>query len=238
MGISPGTLEGRKKGGIVSQRNRKLRPEYYKKLGCSTAKEFIFPERSEKLAELFGIILGDGSLTRFQLHITLNSEADREYIVYVSKLIKILFGEEPYLYKKKEAQAVVLVINGVNLVNFFISNGLVLGNKVFNQVGVPNWIGLNKSYSKSCLRGLVDTDGGLFIHSYISNGKEYSYRNLNFTNMSRPLLNFVFNTLTKFEFNPKMQSINKVWLYSKKDIKKYFEFIGSSNFRLLRHIEI
>ena len=54
----------------------------------------------KKLAELVGILLGDGSLclkgqmagTNNRLKITFNARDDIEYIAYVKNLVKELFG--------------------------------------------------------------------------------------------------------------------------------------------------
>ncbi|KKT72412.1 MAG: hypothetical protein UW68_C0038G0007 [Candidatus Collierbacteria bacterium GW2011_GWB1_44_6] len=79
----------------------------------------------------------------------------------------------------------------------------------------------------------MDTDGGIFLHRYKVNNKYYDYFKICFTNMSKPLLKFVFETLTTLGFNPKYASYNKVWLYDSKEVRRYFDIIGSSNNRLL-----
>ncbi len=60
----PGTPEGRRKGGRVSQQRRRENPEFYKALGVKLRNEFTYPEKSEELAEFAGIVLGDGGLQR------------------------------------------------------------------------------------------------------------------------------------------------------------------------------
>ena len=54
----PGTKEGRIEGGRMSQLRRRLNPKEY--LNCNLRKNIPTPEKSTKLAELIGIILGDG----------------------------------------------------------------------------------------------------------------------------------------------------------------------------------
>ena len=238
MSRSPGTIEGRRKGGQISQQRRRVNPDYYRKQGCNVAKTFLFPDKSDKLAELFGIILGDGGITSRQLHITLNSVADHKYSIYVKQLIGDLLGECPHVYKRKDAKAVVLVVSGVGLINYLVSNGLLTGNKVVGQVDVPDWIKINQDYSTSCVRGLIDTDGGVFVHKYVSKGKSYSYLKINFTNMSQPLRAFIYTSLEHLGFHPKMQSFNKVWLYNEKEVLRYFQVIGSSNYRLLSKLKM
>ena len=71
------------------------------------------------------------------------------------------------------------------------------GNKVKRQVSVPLWICENFKFRIACVRGLMDTDGGLYSHRYRSGEKLYEYLKLCFTNASYPLLTFVMQTLIK-----------------------------------------
>lgn len=226
---NPGTIEGRKKGGTKTLkilRSKGVVPKI---------RIFKKPKHSEKFAEFVGIMLGDGSIGKLQISITLNSIKDLEYSIYVSTLSSTLFGSKPKIRRRKNANAIEIYYNGMNLVKFLISNGLVQGNKVKKQVEVPGWIKINQKYKILCLRGLMDTDGGIFIHKYRVNGKVYSYPKVNFTNSSLPLLDFVYETLLGLGFNPKIiKNIEnkKVWLYNSHEVKKYLDLVGSSNLRL------
>lgn len=232
----PGTPEGRRKGGLISQQKRRDDPEYYRSLGVNVRKKIKIPRNSILLAEFLGIVLGDGGLTSEQCFITLNYYKDKHYSQYVKKLINYLFRIEASLYFRPNCGTITVAISGRSFIEFLIKKGLIIGNKVKNQVGVPGWIKNNMNYSKLCVRGLMDTDGGVFIHKYKVAGKEYKYKKICFTNKSQPLLNFVFNTLKKLGLNPKKFGDNKVWIYSEKEVINYFKLIGSSNHRLLRLI--
>jgi hypothetical protein len=228
---SPATLEGMKKGGsktLQILRAKGVIPpiKIYKK-----------PKHSKELAEFVGMMLGDGGITNSQAVITLNSNADSDYISYVTKLTSNLFGETPKITARKDCNATNIYFNGEGLVNYLKTIGLCVGNKVKQQVAVPKWILKNIEYKKECLRGLMDTDGGVFIHKYKVNGKEYLYKKICFTNYSLPLLNFVYKTLKELGFTPKIKDkvVNKkVWLYNSHEVKKYLNLVKSSNFRLNR----
>ena len=56
----PGTPEGRKKGGKVSQQMRRMNPDRYRH--CNLKKIIKRPNNSSRLAEFFGIMLGDGGI--------------------------------------------------------------------------------------------------------------------------------------------------------------------------------
>jgi len=144
------TPEGCRKGGLES----------IKKRYGGFLKPFYTPEFSPDLAEFVGILLGDGGLTKKQWFITVNSIADAGYVNFLLELTEKLFKFKPSLYKRKESNAVVIRGSGKKSIEFFTKIGLKIGNKVKQQVKIPEWIKESKSLRLSCLRGLMDTDGG------------------------------------------------------------------------------
>lgn len=229
----PGTPEGRSRGGkhaMALLRAKGLVPK---------VKPFNRPESySMELAEFVGILLGDGHVGQGQWTVTLNSVADKEYAKFVAKLVEKLFHFEPSVYTRKDSKVVIISGSGIRSIEYFQSIGLKIGDKVKQQVAVPRWIEENQNFRKLCLRGLVDTDGGIFIHRYKIKGKEYRYQKLSFVNRSIPLLNFAYETLKSLGFNPKkvMAVENKrVWLYNQQEVKGYLEKIGTDNPRLLKN---
>lgn len=228
----------RVKAGINSQQHRRNNPQYYAALGCNVARTFALPTNfSVELAELVGILLGDGGIRESQFTITLNSVADRPYSRYVISLINTLFAYKPTIAQRNNCNALILTTSGVDIVKYLLRIGLHIGDKVKQQVGVPKWIKSNPEYSRWCLRGLMDTDGGIFTNSYIINGKSYVYPKTNFTNASQPLLQFVYDTLQYNGFHPNNRQPRKIWLYSQVESRRYLEIIGSSNDRLLKKIK-
>ncbi len=233
---SPGTPEGRSKGGkhaMAILRAKGIVPP---------AKPFHFSETlSSELAEFVGILLGDGHIGKEQWSITVNSIADKDYAEYIFRLIKKLFRFEPAFYKRKKVNAIVISGSGVKSIKYFNKLGLKIGNKIKLQVDVPDWIKLVKSYRIATLRGLMDTDGGIFLHRYSVNGKEYIYKKICFSNRSIPLLYFVADVLRELNFTPKIidkVENKKVWLYNAKEVESYLRLVGTHNFRLLKHQNI
>lgn len=230
---SPGTIEGRKKGGVKALsilRAKGIVPE---------RKKYDLPSKyNEELAEFVGILLGDGGITREQTAITLNSEADKDYVLYVNELENKLFNARPKNIKRNDSKAIVIYLNGINLVDYLIKIGLKVGNKVKQQVDVPDWIKKSKEFRIACVRGLMDTDGGVFLHKYKVNGKVYAYKKICFTNRSVPLLIFVNDVLEEIGLTPKLITKvenKKVWLYNKQEVEQYLNTIGSHNSRLLKY---
>lgn len=225
---NPATPEGCKKGG--SKTLRILREKGI----IAPCKNFVLPShKTSELTEFVGIMLGDGSLSKYQAFITLNTQADKSYIKYVTKLGSKLFKDKPTVTNKNDCNATDVRFSGIKLVEYLVKLGLKIGDKVKNQVGVPDWILNSRLYSISCLRGLMDTDGCIAKSTHKWKSKSYVYYNPCFANRSRPLLKFVENTLIDIGLHPSVAG-ERIWLYNKMDVQKYFELVGSSNYRLFR----
>lgn len=223
----PGTPEGRKKGGQISQLRRKLYPELYK--NCNIAKTWNEPGKSEELAELVGIILGDGGISDYQVKVSLNRELEQDYLQFVVNLIHKLFGEEPKKHNRNTPKkAVDICISGVKLVELLQKLGLEKGDKVIHQVEVPLWIWKRREYSISCLRGLIDTDGCVFLHDHTIHDIRCLNLGMCFSSHSQPLLDFVYSALNSLGYVAKRRPYN-VFLYREKDVLKYAGEIGFSN---------
>lgn len=165
----------------------------------SHRKEVILPKESNELAEFMGIMMGDGGINNsWQTTITLNSVADAKYGKYVPNLCKKLFGILPAVRKRKTCKALVISLASTSVVDFLVSQGLPRGNKLKHGLKIPEWVYKRKSYQASCLRGLIDTDGCIFIHKHVVAGKVYKNITLSFANHSPELLSFVVSTLERF----------------------------------------
>jgi len=116
-------------------------------------------KKSKNLAELIGIILGDGSMQRFprteRLVITCNA-SEKQYVKHIYNLIKKVFSKNPSLTVRKREKAIDISLYQCN-----ISNRLEIpfGNKIRNAVSIPEWIYKTKIYTIACLKGLFETDG-------------------------------------------------------------------------------
>ncbi len=222
----PGTKEGRQKGGRMSQLRRKQFPERYP--NCPTPRSYSLPKLSNDLAEFIGIILGDGGITPYQLKITLNSQEEKKYIIFVSNLLHKLFHAAPAIYQRKNEHTCNVALAGIGLVNMLSQLGVSPGSKVLRQADVPDWIKNNKKYATACLRGLMDTDGCVYHHNHISHGARCFNLGLTFTNRSRPLADFVFRTLLSLGLTAK-RTIDGVYVYRKENVDRYFSIVGSHN---------
>jgi len=202
---------------------------------CKPIKE---PKFSKELAEFVGIVLGDGNISQRQVTISLHSKDDKAYGKFVIGLIQKLFNVPVSVLYDKRYLVANFVVSRSKLVHFCIEKlGLKKGNKVKQQVDIPEWIKKNKLFSIACTRGLIDTDGCVFNHRYKVNGKLYSYKKLAFSNHSKPLIDSVYKNLKKHKLNPRITKDGKdVRLESKKDIQRYSLIFNTHNPKYLKNI--
>ncbi|MFA5101401.1 MAG: LAGLIDADG family homing endonuclease [Candidatus Omnitrophota bacterium] len=226
---NPGTPEGRSKGGRHTCEYYRLHPDEALKRGFSSRKPIIIPRRSIELANLIGIMLGDGGIrSKYQLTVTYNSKTDKEFAEYVGKLIKRLFGVDHVKLKRKHDLGADILVNSANVISFLIKQGLIFGNKIEQQIDVPDWIKRNKNFGKACIRGLFDTDGSLYCHRYKVSHKWYEYLKLDFTSCSKPLLQSVYKILSGMKIKSSLKGVHIV-ISAQSDVNRYLAIIGSSN---------
>lgn len=206
----------------------------------SHRKSIRIPRNSALLAEFLGIEFGDGGIgNSWQVIITLNAISDAEYSQYVVKLINKLFGVGVVVRKRKNENTLQLVSSSTSLVDFLVTKSAVRGNKVKQHFDVPDWVRKNMKYEKAFVRGLVDTDGCLYIHRHTIKGITYKNIGFCFTSGSQNLLNSVANILSKFKIKPHITDNGKrIYLYGAKAIVNYLETFGSSNPRITNTYKI
>lgn len=200
----------------------------------SHRKKVLLPKHSVHLAEFFGIMLGDGGINNpWQATITLNAIKDRLYALYIKKMVKDLFGVVPSSFVYKTRDALRILANGVSLVDFLVSEGLPRGNKLRAGLAIPAWILKKREYSYACVRGLVDTDGCMFIHTHSVAGKVYKNIGLTFSSRSPELIGQVAAILEKSGIMPHVHLRGTdIYVYRKDAVERYLKIFGSSNVRI------
>ncbi len=182
-----------------------------------------------------GIEFGDGGIGNpWQVVITLNSKKDTEYAKYVVNLLHGLFGIDAVVRKRKSENTLQLVSSSMSLVDFLVTKGAVRGNKIAQHLNVPEWIRGRVRYEKAFVRGLMDTDGCLYIHKHTTKGIVYKNIGLCFTSGSQNLLNSVADIFRKFGIKPHItDSGRRIYLYSKDSVIRYLHTFGSANPRII-----
>ena len=194
-----------------------------------------FPALKEStlLAELVGVILGDGGITKDQLRISLDKDKDRDYACHVRNLCQEVLGAAPSWYEYDTSNVITLCITGVSLVEELRKKGLKQGNKIVQDVSFPSWLWKKTNYFRACARGLFDTDGCLYFHRHKTGTLEYRHLGLCFTSLSEPLLESFSQVLKSSEINHS-KTKERIYIYSFDEIKRFLKDIGSNNAKHLR----
>lgn len=219
-----GTAIGRRLGGLHS-----IQTHIKDKTGFVIRKNITIPEHSVELAELFGILAGDGHIGKYQITMTTNLKTDFSHAQYVQKLCERLFKVAVPLRKRQDKNVSIVVLSSRSASEFLCREGLTQGNKVTAQLAPPEWILKNLEYKKAFLRGLFDTDGCVFFDKHKIRGREYRNMGTAFTNRSFPLLDFYKKTLESLGLSPTQKTQYVVFLRRREHIRRYFDMVGSSN---------
>ena len=191
-------------------------------------------KKSMGLAELIGIILGDGSVSKYQVTITLNKNDDKEYLNEVEKLIINNLGVRPKRYKREKYNTENIVISNKNFIEYLEDIGIRQGSKKRNNIHIPDWIKHENKYLKHCMRGIFDTDGCIYQEVHKIKSNKYKYLRFAITSYIPNLRIDIYDCLRDLGFKSKIRSRRNIALESLKDIVKYFNLIGSSNPKHIR----
>ena len=174
--------------------------------------------KSEDLAELIGIMLGDGNMWHTSIRIAFDKR-NKIYIDYVEKLFYRIFD----IPLKK------ITINSTNQAYLYCCNklasqrlldfGLKRGDKIKNNVGIPKWINENINYTRACLRGLIDTDGCIY------KCKREKQMYIKFTNFNSTLLKDFKDLTVLMEYHFARANKNNWCLYRKEEVVRFIKEI-------------
>lgn len=198
----------------------KWQKEWRKQKRILYTRKFI---RNKNLAELIGIILGDGNLYRHkrteQLRVVCNSN-EKGFIQHTAGLIRIIFLKNPTILKRKGQNATNITLYQCKICKRL---GLPAGDKIKNNVGIPLWIKTNRKFGINCLKGLFETDG-----CFVEDEDNYT-QIIEFKNNCKRLREDVYNILLNLGFNPQLGQ-NYVRLARKGEVYKFKDLIDFRNY--------
>jgi intein/homing endonuclease len=200
----------------------------------SHRKSVLIPNHSTNLAELLGIIFGDGAIGNpWQVVISLNSVSDKQYAEYVAQLFNNLFGITCTIRKRPNQNTLTVVCSSTTIVDYLIEKGAARGNKLKQNPDIPSWIKKDNNYFKFFIRGLIDTDGCIYHHKHFVKRKYYVNIGLCFTNFSTDIISSVNAFLKQNGIKSCVADKGRrIYLYSEKSVKNYLDIFGSSNSRI------
>ncbi|MFW9782568.1 MAG: LAGLIDADG family homing endonuclease, partial [Candidatus Heimdallarchaeota archaeon] len=129
-------------------------------------------------------------------------------------------------------KGMILYYYSKKIFNEFISQGIISGNKIKNQISVPRWIKANKDYVIACIRGLFDTDGSLHIYS-----KRPSLR-IEFSNASLPLIKDFYNMCISLGIIPQPKIIKRKWKNTKRKITYTYKVVITAKNQLSKFLYV
>jgi intein/homing endonuclease len=133
-------------------------------------KAFIPDDCSVELAELFGILCGDGCVNyypkknSYMIDIAGNSLTDLEYHTdHICRLFYCLFGVHLRIYVHKHQNCIHSRILSKDILEFLSNKGICVGKK--ENLSVPAWILDDEVFFRAFIRGIFDTDGSVIVRS-------------------------------------------------------------------------
>jgi len=177
---------------------------------------------SNEFAEFYGAMIGDGCVYKNMnsICITCNGIKDRDYITNrLNNLCKSLFNIEPKMYQRKEDNTIRLVLNNRKTARFFKNQGFPCGKK-YKNLRIPKQFFNDKMLLASCLRGIFDTDGGVFAHPHTKIMMEIR-------TYSKTLVKSIKIAFKKL--NLTVSKSQRIQLYGINKVKNFFDVVGSNN---------
>lgn len=189
----------------ISLTMREKRLDNFKKWREKAKNEGIIPKTyprfspSKNLAELIGVILGDGNIQRYARTeglLIVGNYNNPGFINRYAKIVRIIFRKKPAIRK----------VNGENTtrISLYQKNisrrlGIPAGSRKSIKFETPTWILENKSFLVAFLRGLFEAEGSLSVHK-----PTYTY-NFQFRNNNQSLLTAVEKGLKLLGYHPEIR---------------------------------
>jgi len=185
---------------------------------------------SEELAELVGILIGDGEIMKDgTLRIAFDPKKDKNFLYRrVFLLIHNLLGNDIKFESNKR-----IGIYNIAFVRYLKEDcNLIPGSKFVNNWEIPEWCFEKEEYLSAVLRGLFDTDG---YFGYFNGSLELMFGR--FSHKCTKLVKNIEGSLNKFNFKVIVRRSKdkryKIRIQNKKDVIGFFSKFGTSN---LKHI--
>lgn len=122
-------------------------------------------KHSEDLAYLYGIYLGDGCISGNKFVLACGTKHHGYLVNKWANAMSVVTGKSPKFRHRKDC-----LCTDIYIYDKFISKrmNVASGKKTFTCF-IPKWILNNVKYSKKCLLGLMESDGGIY-HIYRKKG--------------------------------------------------------------------
>lgn len=179
----------------------------------------------EKLAEIFGVLNGDGHLAihNYEINVVM-SYLEKDYIFRLKKLFENKFGISFILTRK--GTAIKLRGYSKGLSNILSSEYRLPIGKKLGRLKIPKIVYQNDIFLSFYLRGLFDTDGSFYTRRNNEPVMEISSADKRF-------LAEVKGALEKLGFKT-AKGKNRCFIYQKESIHDFFRIVKPANSKHLK----
>jgi len=158
--------------------------------------------RKDVLAYVVGVAIGDGNLSNpngraVRLRITCDIKYPDLIAEMRSAIQQVMPDNKVSLIKKKDCAMDISCYS--NKWEDLLGWKAFGGSKYEQDVAIPDWIKKDKKYSLLCLRGLLQTDGGVYM--------DRGYKAVMFVTIIPRLANDVMDIIAALGFRPNLYDI-------------------------------
>ena len=184
--------------------------------------KFEYPalKKNGDLAELIGVILGDGHIRAYPRteELSVFSNANNPgFVKRYSGLIEKIFGKKPATNQHSGENCIRIRIYQKQI---SARLGVPFSPRGKLKIRVPAWILSNKKYIVRYLRGLYEAEGSHSVHLPTSTYK------IQFTNKNISMLENVFKLVSMLGFHPHWTKTNyMIQLSRKEEVFRFMELI-------------
>ncbi len=153
---------------------------------------------------VIGLAIGDGNLSNPNGRATrLRITCDKKYPLLLCRIVnslqELLPDNKVGLVSRKDNCVDVSVYS--NHLEKTLGWQAAKGSKFIQKVTIPNWVKQNKKYKINCLRGLIETDGSIYL--------DRSYKMMMFATIIPRLAKDVYEIIISLGFSPHLYKIKK-----------------------------
>lgn len=152
-------------------------------------------------AYIIGLAIGDGNLSNPNSRATrLRITCDRKYPALIEKikisLHQLLPQNKVSIVERKGCVDISVYSNHLEKILGWQSQG---GSKFTQNVSVPNWVKEKNDYKISCLKGLIETDGSIYL--------DRGYKMMMFSTIIPKLAADAIEIIKSLGFHPRLYKI-------------------------------
>lgn len=182
-------------------------------------------EKNGDLAELIGVVLGDGHIQVFprtERLLIFSNAANTGFIERYRQLVSRTFDKEPYVYKQSKKNCIRISIYQKQIAARL---GVPAGSRKDVEYVLPTWIRHCREHVIRFLRGLYEAEGWLSHHP-----GTYTHKFV-FTNTNPSLLKLVFREVENLGFHPHTSKY-AVQLSKGAEVQKLVDLLQFRNYKL------